>query len=137
MMHKQTKPDDVCQALDILKQLGISYTLGMIPFAEETLFEELAQDVFFMKEQGFENIGSHLFMGMKDYSLLYPRLPLNFKDERVGAIFREGQEFEKRLNLCYAGRAHKFLTLSERQQLVYEINHFIGNELLSLVQKYA
>jgi len=136
-MNKGIRPRDVGEALRTLETLGIRYTLGMIPFTEDTTYEELAQDVIFMREHGFENIGSHLFMGMKDYGTLEPKTPQCFDDGRVAAIFSEGRELETRLNWSYAARIRKVSSVQERARLVYEINHQIGQGLVELVAKYG
>jgi len=136
-MRKRTAPEDALRALGVLKTLGISYTLGLIPFSEETTYEELARDAAFLEEYGFENCGSHLFMGLKDYRAMKTEIPRNFRDERVARIFQAGREFEKRLNWCYAGHVREPLAPAERPGLVREINQAVGNELLALIKMNA
>jgi len=132
-MKKGVQPAQVHQALETLKQLGVGYTLGMIPFTEEATLEELAEDVRFMEDQGFENIGSDLFQGLKNYSALRPAIPAHFQDERVGRVFAEFRSFGQRLGWCFGARVRSCTGIAERQQIVREINTAVGEELMRLV----
>ncbi|GEM_PF-4399158 len=133
-VRKAVQPVEVYRALAILKRLGIGFTIGMIPFSEEATLEELAADVRFMEEQGFENLGSDLFSGLKHYDGLRARIPSRFVDERVARVFADFRAFEKRLAWCYGARVQSCRTAIERQQLVYEINNAVGLELKRLVE---
>jgi len=132
-MKKGLKPDRVRTAIDTLQRLGISVTVGMIIFQESTRYEELLEDIAFMDELGWDCVGSHLFLGMKDYSSLYMTTPTHFEDDRVGRVYQEAQELEKRLNWCYADRVLNLRTSAERTQLIHEISTAIGKHLKSLV----
>jgi len=136
-MRKGVRPEQVYKALGILEKLGVGYTLGMIPFSEEATLEELAEDVRFMGEHGFENIGSDLFQGLKNYSTLRPAIPSRFQDERVARIFQEFRAFEPRLGWCYNARMRGCTSFAERQQLIREINAAVGEELERLVSAAA
>ncbi len=132
-MKKGIKPNRMREAIATLQGLGINVTAGMIIFQETTRYEELLEDIAFMDELGWENVGSHLFLGMKDYTSLSTSTPSQFDDDRVERVYREARELEKRLNWCYADRVSNLRSVAERTQLIHEISNAIGNHFTSLL----
>ena len=132
-MKKGIKPSRMRDAIATLQDLGINVTVGMIIFQETTRYEELLEDIAFMDELGWENVGSHLFLGMKDYTSLCTTTPSHFDDDRVERAYREARDLEKRLNWCYADRVTNLRSAAERRRLIHEISNAIGYHFTSLM----